>query len=136
MQPLLSYLLTGALFVHAALGCCWHQGRDCEHCGVAKLSEPASNCPSDYQEHEQCPGPCQSGPCKCRLNCQDTCKAVAPEKTVLAKSHSVAAFDAVAAVLSCTAVACTPSDIRQTVFELAGSRGLLRPHLLHQILLI
>jgi hypothetical protein len=134
MQALLSYVLTGALFVHAALGCCWHEGRDCEHCGVAKLSEPASGCPSDHQDHGQCPGPC-----KCRLNCQDTCKAVAPEKTTLAwlaKCYSVAPFDGVAAVLSCTAVACTPSDIRQTAIELAGSRGLLRPHLLHQILLI
>jgi hypothetical protein len=129
MRPALSYVLTAALFVHTVLGCCWHQGRDCE-CAQAKASEAPTGC-KHHQEHSQCPGPC-----KCRLNCQDTCKAVRVHKIEVTKSNLVAPFDLAAAIVTTGPAATRPAEIRQALLERIGASGSLRPHLLHQILLI
>jgi hypothetical protein len=130
MHAALSYVLTAALFVHTVLGCCWHQGRDCES-AQAKLSEAATGCKLHHREHSQCPGPCN-----CRLHCQDTCKAIRLHKTEVTKANLVAPLDLAAAILTTGPGATRPAEIRQALLERTGASGSLRPHLLHQILLI
>jgi hypothetical protein len=132
MRTGLAYLLTVALGLHAALGCCWHTGTSCELCENA-AADPAvaANCCDHHHEHPSH----SSGPCKCRLECQGVCNVVCPKKTELAKATLAAPFEAVAALS--TEAQCFSLPVRRAAsLEPDGFLPPLRAHLLLRVLLI
>jgi len=133
MRALLSSLTVAAMFVHAALGCGWHNRHDCPRCD--SLSGGASHggsCGHHDDDHANCP----AEPCKCQLECQDVCHYLPVEKTRIDLSRILFPVDfAVTTPLS-------KQSHRPNVSSGESQLGLFEPmpsvrvHLLHQILLI
>lgn len=133
MHAALPYLMSAALFTHAVLGCCWHQGSVCARCGDAstKLSQHITCCKHHHRERHPCPGPCN-----CRVECQGACQTLPPQKTQVAKVTLAAPFDTVATLPSISAAHPGSAGHWKQVIELARTAQPLRAHFLHQILLI
>ena len=133
MHAAISYLMTTILFVHAALGCCWHEGHDCATCShqLSMASEHDSCCKHHQKERQHCPAPC-----KCRLECLGACQTLPPQKTEVAKVTSAAPFDFVAVLSSESAARLELAGHWYLAPNFADPARPLRAHLLHQILLI
>jgi hypothetical protein len=133
MHAAICYLMTTVLFVHAALGCCWHQGRECAGCGNAwaKASQPVTCCKHHQKERHHRPGPC-----KCRLECQGACQTLPPQKTEVAKATLAAPFETAATLPSTSAAYLGSASHWEQLAKFAETPQPVRAHLLHQVLLI
>jgi hypothetical protein len=142
MRAGLAYLLTAAIFLHAALGCCWHGADNCVACdhtfGQLSHADAVATHHHHGQHHygqhhdqkSQCPGPC-----KCRLECQGICNVVCPKKTELAKASWAAPFQMIAAFPDAT----PRLGLADRSAMSPGPAGFVRPlraHLLLCVLLI
>ncbi len=133
MHAAISHLMSTVLFVHAALGCCWHQGHDCAQ--FADSSSEASQCVTCC-EHHQCDRHQNPGPCKCKLECQGACQTLPPQKIAVAKVVSASPFDTAVTFAAELSVQVGLARHWEQAPKLADSGRPLRAHLLHQILLI
>jgi hypothetical protein len=161
MDRLLPGITAALLLYHASLGCCWLHGDHgdaapsplcrlshadhatsedaaCDHachdhaCHDHACHDPADGC----DEHSDgCPGEHSQEPCPCDLDCHRHCVYLLPERaTVEADSFSVAL--AMVAQPAPFAVDLLASLSWYSLPPGAEVCEALRPHLLHQVLLI
>jgi hypothetical protein len=126
------YLLATVIAAHGALGCCWHTA--CAECvsPSAALTQDEHPCKHDH-DYDQSPR--SSEPCKCRLECEGVCNALAPKKIEPPKAAFAVAF--LPAVWLVAAIGQPgPVERRVSTLEIAGSASPLRAHLRLCVLLI
>ena len=124
------YLLATVIAAHGALGCCWHTA--CAECVSASSALTQDKHPCKH-DHDGRPGAPE--PCKCRLECEGVCNAVAPKKIEPPKTAFAVTFLPAAWPV---AVMVRPSSVERRVgtLEIAGSVSPLRAHLRLCVLLI
>ncbi len=128
MRSWIATLLTAALLLHLALGCCSHHA----HEGVAcALDHDHGDHGHAHHEHEAPPpAPAELPDADCG---HMTCVFLAGEKVVSPDDPSPAqAFVFPASTALCTA---SPAD-RPSAPPLASATAAMRPHLLYQVMLI
>lgn len=132
MQAILTNVMASVLFVHAALGCCWHCASCCTGCENSVSAASGSTC---CGHHQQTPKQPQT-PCKCPLECHRVCIYVPTHRAPVEGPQLTASFDIV--VNTCTLwrsqLAVSPSWERTR--EPLAAEPPVRLHLLHQLLLI
>jgi hypothetical protein len=136
MNAILSILTAAALFIHAAMGCCWHHTHHCGHgdATTAGVSQPVQCC---KHHHPAQHGKQPADPCKCKVECHGVCIYLPTQKTHIDAPRIVIPFNHVAVI-----PALADTHHLSAPFRLDGTGGALesepplRLHLLHQILLI
>jgi hypothetical protein len=137
MPAVLAILMSAVLFLHAVLGCCWHEGHDCGSGHLSCAPTLAGECGHRHHDddsarrHVPCPGPC-----KCRLECQGAYAILPPQKTLFTKAAAVAPFDATAIIPTFAVSYCSPDGTRDLCHSTGESCRSVRLHLLRGILLI
>lgn len=132
MRTAFLILVTASLFIHAALGCCWHNTCAAACDGSPVLAAAHGSCGSD---HDGAPGEHHSHhPSKGHSHCHATCIYLPVQKTQVDKNQPHVAIDIVASA------AIGHSQVAAQCFEQASresaARLPVRLHLFHQILLI
>ncbi len=127
MQAFVASLTAFVLFIHTAVGCCWHHA----HCSMPSVSMAAHCC---HHHHHGDQNRQSENPCRDKVNCEGTCSYILPQKVKIEAPQWVAidwlavlpslADCQIGARPSCEALASLPHPVLP-----------LRTHLWHQVLL-
>jgi hypothetical protein len=87
MRYVIAILLSATLLIHALVGCSQHCDADCASCKVATPERsPATGCCHHCGTEESRTDHMPCAPCKCKLECQQYCVSLPPEKVSVGDS--------------------------------------------------
>jgi hypothetical protein len=127
MQAFVATLTAALLFIHTALGCCWHHAH-----GSAPAASPQAHC-CHHHQHSDKSDPSHP-PGKCNVECQGTCIYIVPQKVTIEGPQWVT-MDVLAVLPSLADRHVEVASSWEAVSFLSDRVPPLRTHLLHQVLL-
>lgn len=97
MHALLTMLTAALLAGHAFVGCCWREHAGLGHAGPCAACQSSAGDLDQHGAHGCCPAdsPESPAPCSCRIECQQLCQYVSPERTLSAIDADLVALVAI-----------------------------------------
>src|SRR5262245_7750583 len=135
MQAVFCSLMSVALVVHSAIGCCWASATHCRECQPAGLSRVSECCDHHHAMggHDHHP----AAPCKCKLGCQGLFVYLPTGKSQVAAPHLDCPIGFVPVQsLEATLLHDTVASFGQLPHATSELAPALRLHLVNQVLLI